>query len=348
VNRLVADANMYWFLEELFYDEGLMERFLADIAQNRDTRGFVKTENGKKQVVIEHPIGYPSINYMQGEYELDRMLMTMEEAKIDRGIMKVPCCHEWMSLPMCRIFNDGMARYQRESGGRLTALAVIPPWGDKDSLEELDRCKNEFGMCGIQLCAHYEDKYLDDAAFAPLFEKLNEYKMTAYVHHTPLPVQYDYLYEYNNLRRSYGRCADQTIAVSRELYSGMLFRYPNVKLVHSMLGGGFFTYLHMFFPPKTSDTAARFDDTDEQIYDCFRKNIFFEMSHAQPWGKEGLECAIKTCGADHIVYGSSYPVKKEWTVKGMEFVKGLDIGEEEKELILYKNAVHLYNSKRGT
>ena len=39
------------------------------------------------------------------------------------------------------------------------------------------------------------------------------------------------------------------------------------------------------------------------------ENIYFEMSHAQPWGKVLLETAVEILGADHIVYGSSSPVK---------------------------------------
>lgn len=338
---MIIDANVYWFPEELFEDESLMRKFLSEIPA-ADTAGFVKTENGRKQVVIERPKGYPSVNYIQGEYTLDFMLNSLKSANVDKAVMKIPCCQEWMGLDMCRLFNDGMAHFQRESGGRLIALAVIPPWGTPESLAELDRCKNELGMHGLQLSAHYDGKYLDDEAFAPLFRRLNEYGMTAYVHHTPVPVQYDSLYGYNNLRRTYGRCADQTTAVSRELFSGMFENYPRVKLVHSMLGGGFFAYANMFFPPKTTDTTNRFD-SDEKVSGWLKNNIFFEMSHAQPWGKAQLACAIEVLGAEHILYGSSFPVRGEWLTGGAAFVESLDISEAEKRKILFENAAALYS-----
>ena len=74
----------------------------------------------------------------------------------------------------------------------------------------------------------------------------------------------------------------------------------------------------------------------------FRNNVYFEMSHAQPWGKEQLECAVKVLGADHIIFGTSYPVRKEWLLEGPAFVRSLDITEEEKDLILGGNAQRLY------
>lgn len=70
---------------------------------------------------------------------------------------------------------------------------------------------------------------------------------------------------------------------------------------------------------------------------------YFEMSHAQPWGKAQLECAVKTLGADHILFGTSYPVRPVWLLEGADFVRNLDITESEKELILHGSAERLYN-----
>ncbi len=201
-------------------------------------------------------------------------------------------------------------------------------------------------MRGVQLSAHYGELYLDDPAFAPLFEKLEQYRMTAYVHHTPVPVEYASLCAYTNLRRSYGRCVDQMQAVCRELMSGMFARYPHVKLVHSMLGGGFFAYKEMLVPPAApDDTAKRFDDNGDELRGYLANNLYFETSHAQPWGKAQLECAVKALGADHIVYGSSYPVRSVWLTEGPDCIRALDLSETEKDAILCGNAARLYGGQ---
>ena len=62
-------------------------------------------------------------------------------------------------------------------------------------------------------------------------------------------------------------------------------------------------------------------------------------------GKAHLEFAVKVLGADHVLYGSSYPVRVEWCTKGVEFVKNLDIDEKDKALILGGNAMKLFNIK---
>jgi hypothetical protein len=138
---------------------------------------------------------------------------------------------------------------------------------------------------------------------------------------------------------------DQGLAVGREVFSDFFERYPNIKMVHSMLGGGFFAIANMMFPQqaKGNEAVSRFKSDGGQTKERFQQHIYFEMSHAQPWGKEQLECAVKVLGADHIIFGTSYPVRKEWLTGGPDFVRQLAISEEEKEQILQKNAEDIYN-----
>lgn len=341
---MVIDANMYWLPETIFEEDA--EAFLAEIPKAYGTNGYLTTnqETNIKQIVIEKPTGYQNLNYVQGEYRLETQLADMKEAGIEKSILKMPGCHEWMSLDTCKAFNDGMKEQSERSGGKLIPLAVLPPYASSACFEELDRCRS-MGMKDIQLCAHYGNRYLDDEIFKEFFEKLNEQKTTVYIHHTPVPVEHGSLYEYNNLRRSYGRCVDQTTAICRELFSGFFDRYPNLTFVHSMLGGGFFAIANMIFPQKAKqESVSRFEGNDK-IKEQFQKHIYFEMSHAQPWGKEQLECAISVLGADHILFGTSYPVRKAWQKDGAAWINALDITQEEKDQILYQNAQKLYHMK---
>ncbi len=341
---MIIDANMYWFPEELFEDEEALDRFVAEAPRAYDTKVYLKHE-GATQIIVERPTGYECLNYAQGDYVLEKMLADMDEAGVDKAILKVPGCNEWMSLDMCRRFNDGMAAFSKASGGRMVPLAVVPATGGPRVSAEIDRCLDELGFAGVQLCAHYGNHYLDDPMFAPLFEKLNERSCTVYAHHVPVPVDTNSLLEYNNLRRSYGRCVDQTTAVGRELFSDFFERYPNIKMVHSMLGGGFFAIQEMLLPKasKRQDAVQRFKADDGSLAARLSEHIYFEMSHAQPWGKDALECAVKVCGADHLIWGTSYPVRREWLLDGPDFVRGLDVTDEEKELMLSGNAERLYH-----
>ncbi|MCD7765002.1 MAG: amidohydrolase [Lachnospiraceae bacterium] len=342
---MVIDANLYWVPEQLFTDDALMERFLGETKFGWVGRcEEIPGANGKKQVVLEKPEGSPNLNYVQGDYVLESQLADLDAAGVDKAVLKVPGCHEWMDLDFCKMFNDGMYDYAQKSGGRLIPLAVVPPYGTPESLAELERCKNELGMNGVQVSAHYGDAYLDDERFSAFFAKVNELQMNVYVHHTPIPAEPQSFLAYNNVRRSYGRCVDQGLAVGREVFSDLFIKYPNIKMVHSMLGGGFFAIANMMFPQqaKKTEDVSRFKSDSGETAARFREHIYFEMSHAQPWGKTQLECAVKVLGADHIIWGTSYPVRKEWLTDGPAFVRELDVTDEEKELMLHGNAEEIY------
>lgn len=70
--------------------------------------------------------------------------------------------------------------------------------------------------------------------------------------------------------------------------------------------------------------------------------MIFDITTPLAWSKSQIECAGKELGADHILYGSSYPVGLDSVLNGVEYVKSLDISEEEKEEILCGNAKKLF------
>lgn len=339
---MITDTNVYWVPQALFTDKALRSEFLRAIPAEYDCRGIYELDSSGKGVFrVEKPFGSPNLDYFEDDYALEKQLADMDAAGVDRAVMKLPCIQEWIGLELCKKFNDMAAEYAAASQGRMAALAVVPPYGDADCLAELDRCIDKLGMHGVQVSAHYGYHYLDSPIFRDFFRHVNERKLPVYVHHTPLPVEYDSLLAYNNLRRSYGRCVDQVTAVARELFSGMFDELPDLKLIHSMMGGGFFAYTNLFFPSDSGN--GRFQTANEKVKQQLRNNIYFETSHSQPWGKDQLELAVKAVGADHILYGSSYPVKMVWMGGGPAFVQQLDISEEDKALILNGNAERLYN-----
>ena len=164
------------------------------------------------------------------------------------------------------------------------------------------------------------------------------------MHHVPVPVENESLLAYDNLRRSYGRCVDQTTAIGREIFGDFFERYPNIKMVHSMLGGAYFAFKEMLLPhgPKRPDASGRFQVDTETVSRHLENNIYFDMSHAQPWGKTLLACAVDVLGADHIVFGTSYPVKREWLTEGVACVRAANLSDTDSDLVLGGTAQQLY------
>jgi hypothetical protein len=344
---MIIDVNMHVLPEFLFKDEAVLESYLrvaprayGEFASVRDVPG----SPGKKQITIEKPRGYNNLTFGDGAVDPVARIKIMDQAGLDIAILRTPCWQEWLTLEMCIQVNDAMYQTVRDHPDRLRGVATVPPWGDKGCLDELDRCLNKLGFVGVELAAHYGTLYLDDQTFRPYFKRLNELNVPIVVHHTPLPVGYQSLYEYQNVRRHIGRGVDELTAVSREMFSGLFEECPNLKLVHTMLGGGVFAFTTQLAPPKSTfkEEVQRFDEKTAEVRKYLNDNLFFDITSPTAWSKPQLECAIKELGADHVLYGSSYPVRIDWVLSGVEYVRGLNISDAEKELIFCGNAQRLF------
>jgi len=175
---------------------------------------------------------------------------------------------------------------------------------------------------------------------------LNDMNIPVVVHHTPLPVYWQAIIDWTNLRRELGRIMDQATAVGRELFSGMFEEFPNLKFIHTMMGGNWFAQQRLLTPKlgMKKEAMHRLDMSQgERITQYLKNNIFFDMTHPASWGKDQMECAIKVSGADHVLFGTSFPVFYNWMSEGVEFMKTLDITDEERALITSQNAVKLFN-----
>ena len=177
---------------------------------------------------------------------------------------------------------------------------------------------------------------------------LNDMKVPAVVHHTPGQNAFQNFDDYTILRRELGRIHAQAAAVGREIYSGMFDEFPNLKFVHTMFGGNWFGLQEILAPHKSTKKKEAMNrlatNVDHEAYTRYlENNIFFDMTHPMSWGKDQLECAVKVCGADHLLMGSSFPVFYEWMARSVESIDTLNVTDEEKALMKGGNAARIFN-----
>ncbi len=345
----VIDINMHMLPTNLFTDEEVRNGFIYSCPQSYGFQAYIApTPNGEKeQMVLEYPKGYQILNYVEGDYTMEAKLQAMDEAGVDIALLRMPVWQEWLPLDMCKIVNDQAKKMMDESNGRLYFNAVLPPWGRKEDIAELERCI-DMGAVGVQFACCYGDLFLDDEHFKPYLKVLNEKKIPAVIHHTPGQNAYMNFKDYTPVRRELGRIHVQAAAVAREVYSGMFDEFPELKFIHTMLGGNWFGLQQILAPHKSVKKKEAMNrlatNVDPESYARYlENNIYFDLTHPMSWGKAQLECAVKVCGADHLLLGSSFPVFYEWMARSVETVNGLDITQEEKDLMFGGNAEKIFN-----
>jgi aminocarboxymuconate-semialdehyde decarboxylase len=214
------------------------------------------------------------------------------------------------------------------------AFAALPLQDPKASASELERAVKELGLKGGTLMTNVDGTPLDAEGLMPVYEKAVELDVPLFIHPTS-PINSRAMGDYR-LVPILGFGVDTTLSVLRLVFGGVLERLPGLKLIASHLGGvypylrgrietGFNAYpeckIRISKPPSTYLKKIWMDSI---IYDS-----------------DIMMSAIAFSGAEKIVMGSDHPHQIGDLANAVDRIEKLEISEDDKEKILWKNAKKL-------
>jgi predicted TIM-barrel fold metal-dependent hydrolase len=140
-------------------------------------------------------------------------------------------------LAYTRENNEYMARLVRDYPGRFGMFAALPLPDIDATLREVEYAFDVLKADGIHIITSYEDHWLGDKVFAPVFDELNRRKAVVFTHPTGPACCQGILNEIdiNDSIIEYG--TDTTRALVNLLFSGTVQRCPDIKLIFSHGGG---------------------------------------------------------------------------------------------------------------
>ena len=220
-----------------------------------------------------------------------------------------------LRLQIARTFNDAMADIQRESGGRLMPMAVIPWWDVDASVGEAARAR-ELGLHGINTTsaphAHGQPD-LGTSHWDPLWEACADLGLPVNFHIGASESDMDWFGTVGWPSLDF----DQKIALGSAMlylnnggvlanlvYSGVLERHPTLQVVSVESGVGwlpFFMHALDYQVGEMSPTSAAVlsmapsDYFRRQVYSCF----WFE--------RQGIQQAIDAIGHEHLMFETDFP-----------------------------------------
>jgi aminocarboxymuconate-semialdehyde decarboxylase len=125
---------------------------------------------------------------------------------------------------------------------------------------------------------------------------------------------------------SLGRVVEVSVAAMRLVFSGVMERHPNLKLVISHTGG--------MLPYQ----SGRMDKNGKKAQlpqppSTYLKRMYTDTVSPHT---EGMKFAVEYYGVDQVMYGSDYPC---WSpADALEFLSGVGLSEADLEKVLYSNA----------
>ena len=284
-----VDSHIHWFPEAYFE---LLEKRSGEplAARDGDHWRFV---NGKRTERLSPEW-----------FDLERQFETATETGLDMSVISSMGIHSDLDgLPAAeardaaRLINEEWSAAQRRFPGRFFAAAALPLQDTQMAIDELDHAVGVLGLRGASFPGSIAGEPSDAPRLEPFYARVEELGVPIFIHPND-NVFPDVMDGYEGgLYSSLGRVFDSSAAVLRIVLSGLMERYPKLKIVH-FHAGGVLPYAAGRIDKNTRATKL------EEAPSAYLKRMWVDtaMPHALT-----IRMAMDFYGAERVLYGSDNP-----------------------------------------
>ena len=258
---------------------------------------------------------------------------------------------------MARIGNDGLAELVGAHSVRFAGYAASLPMNAPEAAAREAERVLAAGANAIQLHTNVNGAPLDEPHFWPIYEIIEKSGKPILLHPIRTREMADY---WTESKSKYEICSvigwpyETGVALARLVFSGIMDRFPRLKVITHHLGGiipyfaGRVGHSWDQLGARTSDEdyAALLKSLKKRPYDYFKD---FYGDTALAGSRAATVCGIDFFGVDHVVFASDCPFDPE---KGRGYIRAtiavmesLDLAPEDKGKICHGNAERLFGLK---
>jgi predicted TIM-barrel fold metal-dependent hydrolase len=210
---------------------------------------------------------------------------------------------EDITTELSAVYNHSLAIWVKENNSRLSALATIPLNNPVQAANELKHAMG-LGLKGAIIGPSLSNVMLTNDFFTPFWEEANHQKAIIFIH--PLLCE-DHRLKQRMMPNLIGVPWETTICATDLLLSGLLDKYPNVKILLAH-GGGFLPYqigrLNKGYEKWPGVSAS----LKAPPFDYLRRFWFDTVL----WNEASLNYLVEVVGEERVVPGSDFPFDLCW------------------------------------
>ncbi len=230
-----------------------------------------------------------------------------------------------------RFFNDHIAQTIALFPERFEGLGTLPLQDIDFSVKELERCKNELQLPGIEIGSNINGDNLNDERFYPLWQAAEELGMCIFVHPWEMMGRKEMSKYW--LPWLVGMPAETSRAICSMIFGGVFEKFPNLRVAFAHGGGSFPATIgrieHGF---NVRPDLCQIDNTVNP-----RNYIGKFWIDSLVHDAAALDFIVQTMGEEHICLGSDYPFPLGEHHPG-KLIEEHITSNNLKEKLLYKNA----------
>jgi aminocarboxymuconate-semialdehyde decarboxylase len=314
-----------------FYPEAYMEELGKG-------GGYARVERDAQGRLLIHYEG--DYNIVVGPHiDIEDRLKAMDRCGVEMHVLTLTTPSVEREVPeegvkLAELANDGFSQIVEKYPERFQAFAALPLQVPEAAAEELERAVKELGLRGGTLMTNVDGKPLDLDEFMPVYKKAVELDVPLFIHPTS-PINSKTMEDYR-LVPILGFGVDTSVAVLRLVFSGVLKKLPRLKLIASHLGG-----VYPYLRGRIEIGFKAYPECKVNIEEppsTYLKRIWMDSII---YDRDVLMSTLAFAGANKIVLGSDHPHQIGDMANAVDRIEGLDISDEDKENILWKNAAEL-------
>ena len=271
-------------------------------------------------------------------YDPEHKLRDMDATGIDVSVLSVnmpgpDVLVAELAVEGARTCNDYVASVVRSHPDRYAGLAFLPWQEVPAALAELDRAVGELGLRGVILFSHLAGGPVDAPQYEPLYQRIAELGVPLMLHPIVPPWGED-IKDYSMIPMA-GLMVDHSFAMLRLILSGILERYPALKVVQPHCGG-VLPYLWGRVENQTEVMKRGIENISRPARDYYRR-VYLDMVSPSALA---MRYAYDFQGPDRLLFGSDHP----WVQISIfaELIEGLDIPAADKAKVFGENARQLF------
>ena len=251
------------------------------------------------------------------------------------------------ALDLAKQVNDEMAELVLKYPDRFAAAVACLPMNNMDAaLKEVDRAINDLKFRGVLINTPINDKPLDSPEFIPLYEKMSQYNLPIWIHPVRFHRYSDYRAENSSrymIFHIFGWPYETAAAMTRLVFSGILEKYPNLKIITHHCGG--------MVPFLEQRIIGAYDHAEMLRGAKYKQGLtrapieYFKMFYydtAIYGNTPALMCTFAFCGVDHMLFGTDMPFDSQfgerYTRQTIEAIEQMDVSDLEQKKIFEDNA----------